>query len=87
VLLRGAEAVAGRAMRFRQFAATATHTHVNGIPGGVTRAHDGTLFSVLSFTVRGGRIVEIDVLADPDRLASLDLPGVSGASPDVRSGR
>ncbi len=27
----------------------------------------------MSFTVRGERIVEIDVLADPERLAHLDL--------------
>jgi ketosteroid isomerase-like protein len=80
VLLRGAEAVAGRAMRFRQFAATATHTHVNGIPGGVSWAHDGTPFSVLSFTVRGGRIAEIDVLADPERLAALGLGTNAAAS-------
>ena len=80
VLLRGAETVAGRAMRFRQFAASATHTHVNGIPGGVSWTADGTPFSVLSFTVRGDRIVEIDVLADPDRLANLDLGGISAGS-------
>jgi RNA polymerase sigma-70 factor (ECF subfamily) len=27
----------------------------------------------MGFTVRGGRIVEIDILADPDRLRQLDL--------------
>jgi RNA polymerase sigma-70 factor (ECF subfamily) len=27
----------------------------------------------MSFTVRGGKIVEIDVLADPERLSRLDL--------------
>jgi hypothetical protein len=31
------------------------------------------LFSVGAVTVRNGRIVEIDILADPDRLAQLDL--------------
>jgi hypothetical protein len=29
--------------------------------------------SVMGFTVRRGRIVEIDILADPDRLRRLDL--------------
>jgi RNA polymerase sigma-70 factor (ECF subfamily) len=28
---------------------------------------------VLAFTIRGGRIVAIDSLADPERLAELDL--------------
>jgi hypothetical protein len=27
----------------------------------------------LGFTVRGGKIVEIDILADPERLSRLDL--------------
>ena len=30
-------------------------------------------FAVLAVTVTGGRIVAIDVLADPERLAQLDL--------------
>jgi RNA polymerase sigma-70 factor (ECF subfamily) len=42
----------------------------------VVRTPDGRPFSVLAFTVAGGRIVAIDVLIDPDRLARLDLdPG------------
>jgi RNA polymerase sigma-70 factor (ECF subfamily) len=28
---------------------------------------------VLAFTIRAGRIVELDILADPERLAMLDL--------------
>jgi RNA polymerase sigma-70 factor (ECF subfamily) len=42
---------------------------------------DGKLFSVGGFTVRGGRIVAMDILADPARLADLDLSavGLSGA--------
>jgi RNA polymerase sigma factor (sigma-70 family) len=34
---------------------------------------DGEPFSVGAFTVRGGKIVEIDILADPARLRQLDL--------------
>jgi RNA polymerase sigma-70 factor (ECF subfamily) len=30
----------------------------------------------MGFTVAGGKIVAIDVLADPERLAALDLAGV-----------
>jgi hypothetical protein len=45
---------------------------VNGVPGAVTTL-DGELFSVGAITVRGGRITEIDILADPERLRRLDL--------------
>jgi RNA polymerase sigma-70 factor (ECF subfamily) len=34
---------------------------------------DGKPYSVLAFTVARGRIVEINILADPARLAGLDL--------------
>jgi hypothetical protein len=51
---------------------------VNGVPGGVAWAPDGTPFAVVALTVKGGRIVAIDVLADPDRLAGLDLTEVAG---------
>ena len=72
-MIRGAAAVATSAMSFRRFADTATRVLVNGIPGGVAWAADGRPFAVLSLTVAGGRIVSIDVLADPDRLKRLDL--------------
>jgi hypothetical protein len=35
---------------------------------------DGRPVAVLAFTVEDGRVVEVDVLADPRRLAALDLP-------------
>jgi RNA polymerase sigma-70 factor, ECF subfamily len=34
---------------------------------------DGEPFSVGGVTIRGGRIVEIDILADPERLRELDF--------------
>jgi RNA polymerase sigma-70 factor (ECF subfamily) len=73
-LLRGARAVAEGAMAFRVLGETASRILVNGIPGGVAWAPDGSPFAVVALTVKGGRIVEIDVLADPDRLGRLDLP-------------
>jgi len=76
--VRGAQTVATQAMAFRQFAETATRILVNGIPGGVAWAPDGRPFSVVALTVTGGRIVAIDILADPDRLAQLDLEVVAG---------
>jgi RNA polymerase sigma factor (sigma-70 family) len=77
-LVRGAHAVAEQAMTFRRFAETSTRILVNGIPGGVAWAPDGSPFAVLAMTVKGGRIVAIDVLADPDRLGRLDLTVVAG---------
>ena len=77
-MVRGAAAVAGQALTFRQFAATATRVLVNGVPGGVAWAPDGRPVAVLAMTVRGERIVEIEVLADPDRLSRLDLTEVAG---------
>ncbi len=71
--LRGAEVVAREALSFRRFADGATRVLVNGVPGGVAWSPDGRPFAVLAMTVRGDRIVEIDVLADPERLARLEL--------------
>ncbi len=75
---RGAQAVAKQAMSFRRFAESATRVLVNGTPGGIAWSPDGTPFAVLALTVRGGKIVAIEVLADPDRLGQLDLTFVAG---------
>ena len=77
-VVRGREAVATNAMLFRNLAATANRTLVNGSPGGVVWTPDGRPFAVLAFTVVGGHIAAVDVLADPDRLARLDLPHLAG---------
>jgi RNA polymerase sigma factor (sigma-70 family) len=71
--LRGAAAVAGGALMFRHTGVSVTPVLVNGAAGILSRTLDGRLFSVMSFTVAQGRIVEIDVLADPTRLARLEL--------------
>lgn len=76
-LVRGAQAVARQAMTFRRFAETATRFLVNGVPGGVAWEPDGSPYALLALTIRGGRIVEIDVLADPDRLGQLGLSSVA----------
>jgi RNA polymerase sigma-70 factor (ECF subfamily) len=73
-LVHGARAVAEGAMAFRDLGETASRILVNGLPGGVAWAPDGSPFAVVAMTVKGGRIVEIDVLADPERLDRLDLP-------------
>jgi RNA polymerase sigma-70 factor (ECF subfamily) len=71
-LLRGAARVAGSALSFSALAEFARPALVNGAVGIVASRH-GRAVSVLGFTVSGGRIVEIDVLADPERLRQLDL--------------
>jgi RNA polymerase sigma-70 factor (ECF subfamily) len=45
---------------------------VNGTPG-VVIASGGQPYSVVAFTIRHGKIVEIDILADPERLRQLNL--------------
>jgi RNA polymerase sigma factor (sigma-70 family) len=73
--VRGAEAVAGRALMFSQPAALVRAAVVNGAAGVVITAA-GQPVSVMAFTVTGGRIVAINALADPDRLGQLDLAGL-----------
>ena len=72
-VVRGAQAAGAQAMSFRQFAERSTAILVNGAPGGIAWASDGSPFALLALTVRQGRIVEIDVLADPDRLGRLSM--------------
>ena len=70
--VRGAEAVAGQAKFYSQLELAMKPALVNGAVGMVTM-RDGQPFSVGAFTVKGGRIVEMDWLADPARLRELDL--------------
>ena len=72
-VVHGAEAVAAGARTFQRFAEGSRRVLVNGTPGVVSWAPNGELLAVASFIVRGGRIVSIDALADPDRLRELDL--------------
>ncbi|MFF8371967.1 RNA polymerase sigma factor SigJ [Streptomyces lydicus] len=71
-LVRGARAVAEQALTFSRFALAGRPALVNGGPGLVT-TRDGQPFSVMGFTVAHGRIVEINILADPARLRRVDL--------------
>ena len=70
--VRGAEPVASRAMLFAQLGLLTCPALVNGVAGAVT-TRDGVAVSVGAFTVRGGKVVALDILADPDRLRTLDL--------------
>ena len=70
--VRGAAAVIGQAKFYSQLGLDMKPALVNGAVGLVT-TRDGQPFSVGGFTVRHGRIVEMDWFADPDRLRELDL--------------
>jgi RNA polymerase sigma-70 factor (ECF subfamily) len=70
--LRGAEQAARRALTFSRLGLLRLPVLVNGAAGLVCML-DGKPFSVMAFTVRGGKITEIDILADPERLSQLDL--------------
>src|ERR671915_1018143 len=69
--LEGAKAVAGQAL-FWERQVDLIRALVNGVPG-VVAIRNGRPFSVGAFTVKNGKIVEIDFLADPERIAQLDL--------------
>ena len=75
--VRGAESVARGALRFARLDLYWQLALINGAPGGVS-TRDGQPFSVAGLTVRGGKIVEIDILADPERLRRLDLTVLGG---------
>jgi RNA polymerase sigma factor (sigma-70 family) len=72
-VVRGAAAVAGRAIMFSQPGATLIPVLVNGSPGVVVYVDDEPV-AIIGFTVAAGRITAIEALADPERVAHLDLP-------------
>jgi len=72
VVVHGAQAVAAQALTFARLSPFVRPALVNGAAG-VVVAPRGRPFSVMGFTVRGGKIVAIDALADPARLRQIDL--------------
>jgi RNA polymerase sigma-70 factor (ECF subfamily) len=77
-VVRGAHAVASQAATFSRLGLANQLVLVNGNLGFVSRRGDGRLFAVLGFTIADGRIVEMDILADPERLSRLDLSSIDG---------
>ena len=74
-VVRGSRAVAGQALHSSRSSGEELFIKealVNGAAGVVVFA-GGRPFSVMGFTVAGGKIVAIDILADPARLRQLDL--------------
>jgi RNA polymerase sigma-70 factor (ECF subfamily) len=72
VELHGARTVAGQAALATRLAPYARPALVNGTAGAVVLI-GGRTYSVMGFAVAGGRIIAIDILYDPERLAGLDL--------------
>ena len=71
-VVRGARAVAGQALFYSQLGLELRPVLVNGAVGAVA-FRNGEPFSLGAVTVSGGKIVELDFLADPERLRELDL--------------
>jgi RNA polymerase sigma-70 factor (ECF subfamily) len=75
--VRGASTVAGLARSYAAPEREVRPAVVNGAAGAVIFV-DGAANAVMGFVVRSGRIVAIDVLADPERIAQIDLRAVTG---------
>ena len=71
-VVRGAAAVAGQVLATGGLTGMAQPALVNGAAGVVLTAA-GRPFAVAAFTVRQGKIAEIDILGDPARLRRLGL--------------
>jgi RNA polymerase sigma-70 factor (ECF subfamily) len=71
-VVRGASAVASQALGYASLGLLTQPALINGVAGSVA-TRDGEVFSVGAFTVRGGKIVALDILGDPVRLRQLDL--------------
>jgi RNA polymerase sigma-70 factor (ECF subfamily) len=86
-LIRGAAEVAAAASAFRRSGHEPTQVMVlvNGALG-LLGVRDGVPVSVFSPVIRGGRILEINILVDPERLAALDLDDVLERHADQRPG-
>ncbi|GIJ23579.1 RNA polymerase sigma factor SigJ [Micromonospora lutea] len=71
-VITSAREVAEQATTFGRFSPYARHAVINGGAGVVVMA-SGRPLSIMAFTVHDGRIAEIDVIADPERLGRFDL--------------
>jgi RNA polymerase sigma-70 factor (ECF subfamily) len=70
--LRGPKQVASQAITSSKLSPFVRPALINGAAGVVVAAHGKAMF-VMAFTVTGGAIAAIDVLADPDRLREIDV--------------
>lgn len=72
--VHGANAVVQGAMRFSPLVPLAQSVLVNGVPGFVGRTQDGRVLSVVGLTIQNGKVTEMNVLTDPERIRKLNVP-------------
>jgi len=77
VEVRGALNVARRVVMWPSVDLVMHPALVNGAAG-VVATRNGVVFTIVSIIVRNGKIAEMDFLADPERLARLDLTSLDG---------
>ena len=70
--VRGAAAVAGRALTFARFAQVTLPALINGAVG-VVNAAEGRPITLMAFTITDSKIVAIDLIDNPGRIAEADL--------------
>ncbi|HEY7007834.1 MAG TPA: sigma factor-like helix-turn-helix DNA-binding protein [Jatrophihabitantaceae bacterium] len=71
-VLRGADAVAAQAVRFAPMSRFIVPAMINGAAGAVAMPN-GRAAAVLSVTISAAQIIEMNILADPARLARIDF--------------
>jgi RNA polymerase sigma-70 factor (ECF subfamily) len=69
----GAPAAARQALSFRRFATAGREVLVNGAPGVLVLPDGAAPYALLAFTIQDRLITRMDVIAEPERLARLDL--------------
>ncbi|MET0865734.1 MAG: RNA polymerase sigma factor SigJ [Nakamurella sp.] len=80
MVINGSTNVAGQAVTFGRLSPFVRPALINGTAGAVVVPR-GDVVSIMAFVVRNGKVVSIDVLADPGRLRRLDLAAWIPVSP------
>lgn len=74
-VITGAKDIASQAVLMAKVAAHSMPVLIDGMPG-IAATRNGHVVSIMGFELTRGRIVSLQVLADPDRLAELGVAGV-----------
>ncbi len=77
--VRGAAAVAGRALTGLRFAQVTLPALINGAAGAVIAA-DGRPITLMAFTITDAKIIAIDLIDGPGRIAEADLAILTAAT-------
>lgn len=82
VEIRGAEAVARRALTFARLDLVGRPAFVNGAVGWVSLL-EGDVYAIAAISLRDGRIATMDILVDPAQLARVDITDLDVTDLDV----